>query len=61
MSLLGKTTGEMAIKILKGEAKVSEMAIQYAPEATKEFNADKCAQLGITAESMTAKGYTAIN
>lgn len=44
---LGVKTGEMAAAILKGEAKVAEMAIEYAP-AVKKFNADKCAELGIT-------------
>lgn len=35
---LGKTTGEMAAKILKGEADISEMAIEYFPEPVKKFN-----------------------
>ena len=37
---LGVKTGEMAIAILKGESKVSEMPIEYA-NATKKYNADK--------------------
>ena len=44
---LGVKTGEMAAKILKGEAKVSEMPIEYA-SATKMYNADICKELGIT-------------
>lgn len=44
---LGVKTGEMAAKILKGEAKVSEMPIEYAT-ATKMYNADICKELGIT-------------
>ncbi len=44
---LGYATGEMAVQILKGEANVEEMAIQYAPEVTKEYNADNCKALGI--------------
>ena len=44
---LGYATGEMAVQILKGEANVEEMAIQYAPEVTKEYNADNCEALGI--------------
>ncbi|MBQ7173620.1 MAG: ABC transporter substrate-binding protein [Clostridia bacterium] len=56
---LGKTTGEMAVKILKGQAKVSEMKIEYAP-AVKKFNATKCAQLGIDTAALATKGYTAI-
>ena len=47
---LGYTTGQMAAKILKGEAKVSEMAIEYAP-VTKKYNAEICADLGITPPS----------
>ena len=45
---LGKITGEMAVKILKGEKKVSEMAIEYAPATTKMYNADRCQALGLT-------------
>ena len=39
---LGYTTGEMAAKILNGEANISEMPIEYAPAAPK-YNADICA------------------
>ncbi len=45
---IGYTTGEMAAQILTGEADVSEMAIAYAPNVTKEYNADICESLGIT-------------
>ena len=38
---LGYITGQMAVKILKGEAKVSEMPIQYA-STTKKYNAEIC-------------------
>jgi putative ABC transport system substrate-binding protein len=44
---LGVKTGEMAVKILKGEANISDMAIQYAP-ATKKFNKEMCELLGIS-------------
>lgn len=44
---LGYKTGEMAAKILKGEANISEMPIAYA-NATKQYNPDVCAELGIT-------------
>ena len=44
---LGYKTGEMAAKILKGEAKVSEMAIEYATP-TYKYNAEICQELGIT-------------
>ena len=52
---LGRTTGEMAAKILKGEANISEMAVAYTT-ATPKFDADVCEQLGITVPD----GYTAI-
>ena len=52
---LGVKTGEMAAKILKGEAKVSDMPIEYA-SATKMYNAAICEELGITIPD----GYTAI-
>ena len=45
---LGYATGKMAVKILKGESKVEEMPIEYAPNFTKKYNADICEQLGIT-------------
>ena len=37
----------MAVKILKGEANISDMAIQYAP-ATKKFNKEMCELLGVS-------------
>ena len=43
---LGYKTGEMAAKILKGEAKVSEMAIEYAP-AVKKYNAELAAEYNV--------------
>ena len=45
---LGRTTGQMAVKILKGEADISTMEIRYAPQFTKEYNASICETLGIT-------------
>ena len=52
---LGYTTGEMAAAILKGEADISTMEIKYAP-ATRKYNAEICAELGLTAP----EGYVAI-
>lgn len=52
---LGYTTGQMAIKILKGEKNISEMAIEYAP-ATKKYVASRCEALGLT----VPEGYEAI-
>lgn len=45
---LGVKTGEMAVSILKGEAEVSSMPIQYSPGFTKEYNAELCAVLGVS-------------
>ncbi|MBR3144697.1 MAG: ABC transporter substrate-binding protein [Clostridia bacterium] len=53
---LGYATGLMAAKILKGESKVSEMPIEYAPKFTKKYNAEICKDLGIT----VPEDYTAI-
>ena len=44
---LGYTTGQMAVKILKGEAKPQDMPIEYAP-TTKKYNAELCEFYGIT-------------
>ncbi|SBV95195.1 ABC-type uncharacterized transport system, periplasmic component [uncultured Eubacteriales bacterium] len=53
---LGVATGNMAIKILKGESNISEMPVEYAPQFTKKYNADICAALGLTPPD----GYEAI-
>lgn len=45
---LGVTTAKMAVKILKGEADIADMAIEYDANPVKMYNADICAQLGIT-------------
>lgn len=45
---LGVATGKMAIKILKGEAKISEMPVEAAAEATKKYNKANCDALGVT-------------
>lgn len=52
---LGYTTGEMAVRILTGEADISEMPVGFTT-ATKKYNADMCAQLGIE----PIEGYEAI-
>lgn len=46
---LGVATGKMAVKILKGEADIAEMPIEYAATSTPQYNADICAELGLTA------------
>jgi len=45
---LGVATGKMAVKVLKGEANISEMAVEYAPQFTKKYNVANCEALGIT-------------
>ena len=44
---LGYTTGQMAVKILKGESDISDMPIEYAPNTTKKYNKAICDELGI--------------
>ena len=53
---LGVTTGEMAAKILKGEADISTMPVGYAENFTPKYNAEICEDLGLT----PPEGYTAI-
>lgn len=48
---LGYATGLMAYKILTGEADVSKMPIEYAPNFTKMYNAEICDELGIVVPS----------
>ncbi len=45
---LGVKTGEMAAKILTGEAKISEMPIEYVETPVKKYNKAICDELGIT-------------
>ena len=45
---IGYATGLMAAKILTGEADISEMPVEYAPEVTKMYNAANCEALGVT-------------
>ncbi len=44
---LGRTTGEMAVKVLKGED-ISTMPIEYYPDPVKKYDAARCEALGIT-------------
>ena len=48
---LGVTTGKMAVKILKGEADISEMPIEYFPYPVKKYNPALCDALGISVPS----------
>lgn len=52
---LGYKTGEMAVKILKGESKIAEMPIEYAP-TTKKYNKAIADELGVT----IPEGFVAI-
>ena len=53
---LGVATGNMAAKILTGEANIAEMEIGYAETVTPKYNEGICTDLGIT----VPEGYTAI-
>lgn len=53
---MGYTTGKMAAKILRGEADISEMPIEYT-NAAKKYNKELCDELGITVPD----GYTPIS
>lgn len=44
---LGEKTGKMAAQILKGEADISTMAIQYDEDVVKTYNKAICEELGI--------------
>ena len=44
---IGYKTGEMAAQALTGEADISTMPIEYAPQFTKKYNAEICADLGL--------------
>ncbi len=53
---IGYKTGLMAADILKGDADISTMAIEYDPNPVKKYNATICEALGLT----IPEGYTAI-
>ncbi|MBQ8005440.1 MAG: ABC transporter substrate-binding protein [Clostridia bacterium] len=57
---LGRKTGEMAVKILKGEANVEEMAVEFAASPEKMYNKARCEALGMDIAALEAKGYKAI-
>ncbi len=41
------------MKILKGEADISTMPVEFAPNGTKKYNAANCEALGITPRTAT--------
>ena len=53
---IGYKTGEMAAQILTGQADISKMAVEYAPEFVKKYNPATCEALGLT----PPEGYEAI-
>ncbi len=59
---LGYATGKMAVKILKGEAEIATMPIEYTPaeKIAKLYNPTICKELGIDTAALEAKGFTAL-
>ncbi len=57
---IGKKTGEMAAKILLGQADISTMAIDYDASPVKQYNEAACVNLGIDIEALKAAGYVVI-
>lgn len=53
---LGVATGKMAAKILRGEADISTMPIEYCKTPVKKYNAEICKELDLT----VPEGYEAI-
>ena len=53
---LGYATGEMAYEVLANGADVATMAVRFAPNVTKEYNAELCELLGVN----IPEGYVAI-
>ena len=45
---LGYATGEMAYEVLANGADIATLPIAFAPNVTKEYNAEMCEALGIT-------------
>jgi len=58
---LGVLSGEMAVKVLKGEAKIEEMAVQYSPKFDKVYNPTICAELGLDIAALEAAGFVALS
>lgn len=57
---LGVMTGKMAAKILRGEADISTMPVEYVATFEKLYNADRCKALGIDTAVLEAAGYKPI-
>lgn len=48
---LGKTTGQMAAKILKGEADISTMPVEYFPNPVKKYNPELAEKYNVSIPS----------
>lgn len=48
---LGRTTGQMAVKVLKGEANISEMKIEYFANPVKLYSKEVADKFGVTVPS----------
>ena len=57
---IGVKTGEMAAKVLLGEEKIEEMAIEYDAAPVKKYNKEICDALGIDTAALEAAGYVKI-
>ncbi len=58
---LGLATGEMAVKVLKGEADITEMEIQYSSNYTKVYNKTLCDVYGIDTAELETAGYVSLD
>ena len=58
---LGYQTGQMAIKVLKGEAKVGDMPIEYQDQLDVYYNSEAAAKMGmVLPDSITKNGQDAL-
>lgn len=55
---LGEQTAKLAAKILRGEAKIEEMPIEYAAAYQKLYNPTLCTEYGIDTAKLAGLGYT---
>lgn len=57
---IGRKTGEMAAKILLGQADISTMAIEYDANPVKKYNEKACINLGMNIQWFKDNGYVVI-
>lgn len=57
---LGRTTGEMAARVLLGQEDIREMPVAYDENAVKKYNKAICDELGIDTDALDALGYVQI-